>query len=114
MPLEAGKSREAISKNIATERHAGKPEKQAIAIAMNKAGLSNKDDAAGSDINTNIFARLTADADKLSAKCDSIIQRCDVLSTKVANAMADGGALSVYGKDNPLQPHASIDGLKRS
>jgi len=40
MPLQQGKSQAAISHNIATERHAGKPEKQAIAIAMNTAGES--------------------------------------------------------------------------
>jgi hypothetical protein len=44
MPLEAGSSRESISHNIATERHAGRPEKQAIAIAMSKAGKA-KDSA---------------------------------------------------------------------
>ncbi len=33
MPLEPGSSKEAISKNIATEVSAGKPRKQAIAIA---------------------------------------------------------------------------------
>jgi hypothetical protein len=38
MPLKSGKSEKTISKNIATERDAGKPEKQAIAIAMSKAG----------------------------------------------------------------------------
>ena len=37
MPLESGSSQATISKNIATERRAGKPEKQAIAIAENKA-----------------------------------------------------------------------------
>jgi|ERR1019366_2524767 uncharacterized protein YxjI len=37
MPLEPGSSREVISRNIATERDAGKPEKQAVAIAMSKA-----------------------------------------------------------------------------
>jgi len=37
MPLEGGSSKTAISHNIATERNAGKPEKQAIAIAENKA-----------------------------------------------------------------------------
>lgn len=44
MPLESGSSREVISHNIEKEREAGKPEKQAIAIAMSKAGKS-KDDA---------------------------------------------------------------------
>ncbi len=40
MPLKSGKSKKAISENIRTERQAGKPEKQAIAIAMSKAGKS--------------------------------------------------------------------------
>lgn len=40
MPLKSGKSRKTISDNIKTEMHAGKPQKQAIAIAMHKAGKS--------------------------------------------------------------------------
>ncbi len=42
MPLKGGKSKAVISQNIATERNAGKPEKQAVAIAMSKAGKSKK------------------------------------------------------------------------
>lgn len=42
MPLVAGKGRKAISENIKTEMHAGRPQKQAIAIAMSKAGKSRK------------------------------------------------------------------------
>ena len=42
MPLKKGKSKEAVSKNIKTEMAAGKPQKQAIAIAMSKAGKSKK------------------------------------------------------------------------
>lgn len=38
MPLERGKSKAVISRNIARERRAGKPQKQAVAIAMRKAG----------------------------------------------------------------------------
>jgi hypothetical protein len=40
MPLKEGSSREAISHNIKTEIDAGKEQKQAVAIAMSKAGLS--------------------------------------------------------------------------
>lgn len=43
MPLKEGSSKKAISENIGIERRAGKPEKQAIAIAMSKAGKSRKD-----------------------------------------------------------------------
>jgi len=42
MPLLKGKSKKTVSKNISTEMHAGKPQKQAIAIAMSRAGLSKK------------------------------------------------------------------------
>ena len=38
MPLKRGKSKKTISANIATEMHAGRPQKQAIAIAMRMAG----------------------------------------------------------------------------
>ncbi len=40
MPLKKGSSKKIISQNIRTEMHAGKPQQQAIAIAMSKAGKS--------------------------------------------------------------------------
>ena len=43
MPLLKGKSQKTISHNIAVERHAGKPEKQAIAIAESQARRSATD-----------------------------------------------------------------------
>jgi hypothetical protein len=43
MPLETGKSKEAISNNIKREVEAGKPQKQAVAIALRTAGVPRKD-----------------------------------------------------------------------
>ena len=40
MPLKKGKSKEAVSKNIKTEMAHGKPQKQAVAIALNQARKS--------------------------------------------------------------------------
>jgi hypothetical protein len=42
MPLKRGSSKATVSANIRTEMAAGKPQKQAVAIAMQKAGKKKK------------------------------------------------------------------------
>jgi hypothetical protein len=42
MPLRRGRSKKIIGENIAELIRSGKPQKQAVAIAMDKAGKSRK------------------------------------------------------------------------
>ena len=64
MPLETGSSQATISKNIATEVRAGKPVKQAAAIAYSKAR---------GDENASWHERL----DSLVSACNTLVKRCD-------------------------------------
>ena len=42
MPLKKGSSKKTIAGNIRAERKAGRPQKQAVAMAMRSAGKSKK------------------------------------------------------------------------
>lgn len=57
MPLAKGRSKKAISKNISELRGTGRPENQAVAIAMRKAGKAKKKDTVDAGSMTDRFTR---------------------------------------------------------
>jgi hypothetical protein len=71
MPLETGSSKETISHNIATEVNAGKPQKQAVAIAFSKAGKSRSDAA----LDSATMTRLADAVDGLARRFDAMCSR---------------------------------------
>lgn len=102
MPLESGSSRSAISHNIATERRAGKPEDQAVAIAMRKAGKSRHDDA--------VAARL----DAMRTECDRLTRRLDALDCeRMDGGDEPGNGREPYGDVKYADPGYQSDKKER-
>lgn len=58
MPLEPGKSRAAFGANVKTEMAAGRPQKQAVAIAFSEAGERRKKRKAKTSALSEAMARM--------------------------------------------------------
>ena len=82
MPLAEGSSKKVISENIVTEINAGKPKEQAVAIAMSKAGKSNKDTAERAKTTTDAWNANNAHA----AKDETESQRLQKAKEKLKEA----------------------------
>ena len=100
MPLKEGSSQATISKNIATEIRAGKPPKQAAAIAYSKA---RGDDC---DLNEQIRARYDDDRqDGYVRIIDSVMKACDDLERRLDAAECSDDDSSNKGKHFHARSH---------
>jgi hypothetical protein len=77
MPLESGKSREAFEHNVKTEIEAGKPQKQAVAIAYSK----QRGDAA-LDARMDKLAKADAAVSEMRRMADWLGQRLDAFEKR--------------------------------
>lgn len=100
MPLASGSSKKVISENIATERHAGKPEKQAVAIAFSKARGDSELNLSSPITGYDISDAACALADAIKAKCDAVGGHESV----VYNKKLDGWYVVIGTYDTPVSP----------
>ncbi len=112
MPLRHGKSDKDVSENIKTEMKAGKPQKQAIAIAMSEAGRSKKmaeggmpepqdTDQEGLQTPPEVFAAL---AGMLGGGADALADAPEALSSETGSVSLGGNAPEMEGMaDQGLQ-----------
>jgi hypothetical protein len=119
MPLESGKSRAAFEHNVKTEVEAGKPQKQAVAIAYSKArgdeeethGEQQSEDARMSTIEQRL-SKLERAADavmKLSDAAQALSRRADALYGRADAAFSEPfvQAISAYIRSLDLKGGAS-------
>lgn len=117
MPLVQGKSDEAVSENIRREMRAGKPQRQAIAIAMRTAGRPKKTaeqvaaDIAASPTKLAAFAAVKSTLFGKEAGIADMFGRMAAPAIGGAAIGAGAGALSAHMQDRNVGQGALAGGL---
>lgn len=121
MPLDPGKSKAAFSRNVATEVRAGKPEKQAVAIAYREAGEKNdmakEDFAEIKRLLTEFFSEEAKEPEHVSKK-DSAEARMDAIMAKADSfkesdhPRANDGKFGSGGSSSSEKTKTSVTALK--
>jgi len=98
-PLRSGKSREVISSNIRELRHKGYPQKQSVAIALKKAGMSRKSNPVPSfsDINEDSFAKAEKILARFIKDCGGKEYAAKQISKKVVGELEEFTARGLDG-----------------
>lgn len=106
MPLKPGKSQKVIGKNIKTEKDAGKPQDQAVAIALHTANPNEKGYAEGGEVENpkemmlmNFLRNMKGGALGAGSREVAMADAVDPVitsSTETAKGYAEGGAVTPY------------------
>jgi len=103
MPLIKGKSEKAFKKNIETEMHHGKPQKQALAIAYSMKRRAKKMADGGMPTASSDMPEENPNrAKRLDTKMDSPSDIPADSPLRIKTKMADGGAISAKTEKRPM------------
>lgn len=105
--LVSGNSRAAISHNIKTEMEAGKPQKQAVAIALNK---SRGDNGWANEVLTTIPNQLGMAPQLKEEVSDDIGGMIETIRSGIRNQTGDGYAINFFVLERERYDNARTSG----
>lgn len=109
MPLERGSSRETISRNISTEMHHGKPQDQAVAIAMRVAGKSRGDALTAEEVDERVrkFKRALQSKEITAKEYEALLEGISKAAREDAEGQSSAGARRMRFGDVRIEERGS-------
>src|SRR5580704_13504655 len=102
MPLDKSKSKGAFSRNVSAEMHAGKPQKQSLAIAYSIARKAGAKYAEGGDVDLPVMVDPLAGQRSIGERPD-VQQALQSTARSVAEPFGQLGRVMMGKSDEPLK-----------
>jgi hypothetical protein len=98
MPLDKSASKESVGENIRTEMAAGKPQKQAVAIALDVARRSKRKRRRGGKVKVHVGPIIGETGGRADERPMHVPDGAYVLTSDHCNAMGEGNTLAGFKK----------------